>query len=90
MLGECALERAFNMQEKNIIKYFAPGWFAVIMGTGGLANILFIWRGSFLWLQYAGTALAGLAAILYCFAIIPWTLRWFNYFDYVRRDLHHP
>jgi C4-dicarboxylate transporter/malic acid transport protein len=78
------------MQEKHVIKYFAPGWFAVIMGTGGLANILFVWQGSFSWLQYAGTGLAGLAAILYMFAIIPWLLRWFNYFEYVRRDLHHP
>jgi tellurite resistance protein TehA-like permease len=53
------------MQEKHIIKHFAPGWFAVIMGTGGLANILFVWAKTFPLLLYSGIVLAGLADILY-------------------------
>ncbi len=78
------------MHEKHMIKYFAPGWFAVIMGTGGLGNILFLWKDSISWLQYAGTALAALALALYFLALVPWLIRWFKYFEYVRRDLHHP
>ncbi len=84
------LERDFLMHEKHMIKYFAPGWFAVIMGTGGLGNILFLWKDSISWLQYAGTALAALALTLYFLALVPWLIRWFKYFEYVRRDLHHP
>jgi C4-dicarboxylate transporter/malic acid transport protein len=78
------------MQEKHIIKHFAPGWFAVIMGTGGLANILFVWAKTFPLLSYSGIALAGLADILYFVVLIPWLVRWFKHYEYVRRDLYHP
>jgi C4-dicarboxylate transporter/malic acid transport protein len=78
------------MHERHIIKYFAPGWFAVIMGTGGLGNILFVWQRSFPWLEYAGAIVAGMADMLYFLVLIPWLIRWFKYFDYVKRDLHNP
>jgi tellurite resistance protein TehA-like permease len=35
------------VQERHPIKYLAPAWFAVIMGTGGLANILYLWQTIF-------------------------------------------
>jgi C4-dicarboxylate transporter/malic acid transport protein len=78
------------MQEKHLIKYFAPSWFAVIMGTGGLANILFLWQDSFPLGEFLGLALAALAAVLYLLVLIPWIIRWLGYYEYVRRDLHHP
>lgn len=78
------------MQEKHFIKHFAPGWFAVTMGTGGLANILFGWGRDFAPLSYCGITLAGLADILYFLVLIPWLIRWVTHFEYVRRDLHHP
>ena len=78
------------MQEKHIIKHFAPGWFAVIMGTGGLANIFFAWSKTVPLLSYGAIALAGLADLLYFVALIPWLLRWLSHYDYVRRDLYHP
>ncbi len=78
------------MQEKHAIKHFAPGWFAVIMGTGGLANILFLWEGQVPGLWRASLAVATLADVGFFIVLIPWLLRWVRHFDYVRRDLHHP
>ncbi|HHV65092.1 MAG TPA: C4-dicarboxylate ABC transporter [Peptococcaceae bacterium] len=78
------------MKEKHLIKYLAPGWFAVIMGTGGLANILFLWQDSFPLGQFLGLVLAALAGVLYFLVLVPWLIRWVKYYEYVRRDLHHP
>ncbi|NLI92986.1 MAG: C4-dicarboxylate ABC transporter [Peptococcaceae bacterium] len=78
------------MQEKHVIKYLAPSWFAVIMGTGGLGNILYLWRDTIPAGVFLGTFLACLADILYFFVLIPWVMRWLFYYEYVRRDLHNP
>lgn len=78
------------MQEKHFIKYLAPSWFAVIMGTGGLANIFYIWKEAFPLGEYFGIILAAIANTLYFVVLVPWLLRWIFYYDYVRRDLHNP
>lgn len=78
------------MQERHVIKYLVPGWFAVIMGTGGLGNILFLWQDTFSPGKYLGLTLALLAFLLYFLVLVPWTLRWLFYYDYVLRDLHNP
>jgi len=78
------------MQETHAIKHFAPGWFAVIMGTGGLANILFLWERQVPGLWHASFPVAALADVGYFVVLIPWLLRWIRHFDYARRDLHHP
>lgn len=78
------------MQERHLIKHFAPAWFAVIMGTGGFSNILYLWQNSFPLGKPMGTGLAALTGILYFIVIIPWIIRWIKYFDYARRDLQHP
>jgi len=78
------------MQEKHFIKYLAPGWFAVIMGTGGLANILYSRRSCWVLAEHSGLLLGLIAVVLYFLVLVPWTLRWFFYYDYVLRDLHNP
>jgi C4-dicarboxylate transporter/malic acid transport protein len=79
------------MFERHPIKYFSPAWFAVVMGTGGLANTLYLWgENMFPGGILPGEALAFLADILYFIVLVPWLLRWALYFKYVRRDLHHP
>ena len=78
------------MQERHPIKYLAPAWFAVIMGTGGLANILYLWQNSFPLSGLLGVALAALADILYFVVLVPWVIRWIRYFEYACRDLNHP
>ncbi|WP_306591021.1 hypothetical protein [Geothrix sp. 21YS21S-4] len=76
------------MDEKHAIKHFAPGWFAVVMGTGGLANILCLWGTPAL--RTLGMGIAALAGAAYVAVLVPWLLRWIHHFEYVRRDLHHP
>ncbi|AHF08143.1 C4-dicarboxylate ABC transporter [Desulfitobacterium metallireducens] len=78
------------MQERHYIKYLAPAWFAVIMGTGGLANILYLWQNSLPLGHFFGMSIAALADLLYFIVLIPWTFRWFKYYEYARRDLLHP
>jgi C4-dicarboxylate transporter/malic acid transport protein len=82
--------KRIRMPEKHVIKHFAPSWFAVIMGTGGLANILFLWEGPGFGGWRPSMALASLADIGYVLVLVPWLLRWVNHYNYVRRDLHHP
>ncbi|MDR1603651.1 MAG: C4-dicarboxylate ABC transporter [Gracilibacteraceae bacterium] len=72
------------------IKHLAPGWFAVVMGTGGLANILDNWGAAFAPFRPLAVCLAALAAAVYILLVGPWLARWLCYFGYVRRDLHHP
>ena len=78
------------MLERHVTKYLAPGWFAMIMGTGGLANILNQWQNVFPAGHLLSLLFAALASVLYFLVLSPWVLRWISYFEYVRRDLHHP
>jgi len=78
------------VQERHPIKYLAPAWFAVIMGTGGLANILYLWQTIFPLGNLLGIVLAVLADILYFVVLILWIIRWTSYFEYALRDLNHP
>lgn len=60
------------------------------MGTGGLANLLYLWQDYFPLGHIFGIAIAAFADIFYVFVLIPWTLRWLKYFEYAHRDLQHP
>lgn len=78
------------MLERHVIKYLAPGWFAVVMGTGGLANVLYQWQNGFSAGPILGIIFAALADILYIVILVPWIVRWISFFKYAQRDLHHP
>jgi C4-dicarboxylate transporter/malic acid transport protein len=78
------------MQDIHPIKYFVPGWFAVIMGTGGLGNIIFLWQHAFPAAKYLGMGVALVADILYFIVLIIWLLRLYLFLPYVLRDLAHP
>lgn len=78
------------MSEKHFIKNLASSWLAVIIGTGGLGNILYQWQSSFMSVHLLGTFLAGFADILYFIVLIPWMIRWVLHFEYVKQELHHP
>lgn len=78
------------MLERHAIKYFTPGWFAVIMGTGSLANILYQWQYVFSAGHTLGVVLAVLADVLYFLVLVPWIIRWISFYEYAQRDLQHP
>ncbi|HVJ47616.1 C4-dicarboxylate ABC transporter [Desulfitobacterium sp.] len=77
-------------QEKGLVKNFSPAWFAAIMGTGGFANVLYLWGSIWAPSRILGISLAWLNALLFILFFIPWLLRWFSYFENVKKDLLHP
>ncbi|GAB6153917.1 C4-dicarboxylate ABC transporter [Desulfosporosinus burensis] len=62
----------------------------MIMGTGGLANILNQWQKVFPAAHLLSLLFATLAGALYFLVLGPWIIRWIAFFEYARRDLHHP
>lgn len=77
-------------KDRNVIKYFSPAWFAMVMGTGGLANVMFILGTSLPVLAGVATALWILNSLLFVLILIPWVLRWFLYNEQAMADLKHP
>ena len=73
-----------------IVKNFSPAWFAVVLGTGGLANVLFQLSGRLLFLKPVAGGLLWLNAFLYVILIGPWIARWFINLQGVIEDLKHP
>jgi len=75
---------------KNIVKHFSPAWYASIMGTGGMANVLYLLSGNMKFLKPFALGIFWLNIALFIIFIVPWTLRWFFHFDSVLKDLKHP
>ncbi|HUX22125.1 MAG TPA: tellurite-resistance/dicarboxylate transporter [Spirochaetia bacterium] len=75
---------------KDVIRTFAPSWFASVMGTGALALGLFSYGSSFHPLVTAGKILFIVNIILFVILLVPWTLRWILYPKETLADLHHP
>lgn len=78
------------MKMDNVIKHFSPAWFAAIMGTGGFANVLYLWGGAWSVARFLGMAMAWLNALLFVLFLIPWLGRWFVHYDQLKQDLKHP
>lgn len=76
------------MQESHPLKYLAPSWPALVMGTGGLGNILWKWHGQLPALQYPAILLAAIALVAYFIIMIAQLRRFTGYPAYALRDLH--
>jgi len=74
----------------SIVKTFAPGWFASVMGTGVIVIALFVFQSVFPLAKALEVFFLFAAILLFLILIVPWTLRWFLYPAEVRRDLSHP
>lgn len=77
-------------QSTDAVRYFHPGWFASVMGTGILA-VATAHSAPFI------PPLKGLAALLWVFntilclvLLVPWVARWSFFFDAAWADLAHP
>lgn len=75
---------------RQIVKGFAPSWFAAVMGTGVLALTSFGAARSVPFLASFGWALHWLNLILFAVLLVPWTLRWFMFPTEARETLRHP
>lgn len=78
------------MQESHALKYFVPSWPALVMGTGGLANILWKWQSEVAFTRYIAFVLAAIAAIGYVIIMCTKLIRLSKYRAYAARDLHDP
>ncbi|MGP8079959.1 MAG: C4-dicarboxylate ABC transporter [Dehalococcoidales bacterium] len=73
-----------------IVKHFSPAWFACVMGTGGLANLLYQLSSGLGFLKPLALILFWLNIVLFIMIFIPWLLRWFMHFKPLVSDLRHP
>ncbi len=74
----------------NLVRDFAPGWFASVMGTAVIAVAFFSFRDVIPFAEMWMLLFLGLGILMFSVMLIPWTLRWFLHFDAVWRDLNHP
>jgi len=78
------------MKGNAIIKSFSPAWFTMVMGTGSLANIFYLWREHWLPGKNLGIILGALNAVLFLLILVPWIIRWFSHFAQLKKELDHP
>ncbi|MBN2256036.1 MAG: C4-dicarboxylate ABC transporter [Deltaproteobacteria bacterium] len=80
-----------NVQgESNLIKNFAPSWFASVMGTGILAITSLFYSQYVPFLKTVALWLFYFNVILFFVLLVPWTLRWFLFTNEALADLRHP
>jgi C4-dicarboxylate transporter/malic acid transport protein len=72
------------------VRNFSPAWFAAVMGTGGLADVIYGWGKNLPWVQDVAIAFATATALLFVVLLVPWTWRWLGHADAARGDLDHP
>jgi C4-dicarboxylate transporter/malic acid transport protein len=73
-----------------IIKHFSPAWFAMVMGTGGLANLLYGLSAKLSFFKPVAQTLFWLNIFVFVLLMLPWLLRWFMHFKPLTQDLRHP
>jgi len=73
-----------------IVKKFAPSWFASVMGTGILAMTSLFYSQYLLILKFISIFLFYLNVALFFILLIPWTLRWILFRKEALADLEHP
>ncbi len=73
-----------------IVRNFAPSWFAMVMGTGVFAITSMFYSEYISFLKYVAFFLYYLNIILFFFLLIPWVLRWVLFRERAMRDLKDP
>ena len=78
------------MPNGQILKHFSPAWFATVMGTGGLANVLYLLKDNSPLLHGAAVSLWWLNVVLFLILVGPWIVRWLFHYQHAFTDLNHP
>jgi C4-dicarboxylate transporter/malic acid transport protein len=83
-------ETAGKSKFSEMVKHFSPAWFACVMGTGGLANLLYLLHSNISFLKPLALILFWFNVVLFITIFVPWLLRWFMHFKNLLSDLRHP
>ena len=73
-----------------LVKNFAPSWFASVMGTGILAMTSLFYSRYIPFLKSMAYVLFYFNIILFFVLLIPWILRWIFFRKEALKDLEHP
>ena len=73
-----------------IVKNFAPSWFASVMGTGILAMTSLFYSEYIPFLKNLAYLLFYLNIVLFFVLLVPWILRWILFRKEALNDLEHP
>ena len=74
----------------DIIRSFAPGWFAAVMGSGVLALTTHSLSGRWPLLSPVAYGLHAFNLILFTVLAVPWLLRWLRFREAAMETLRHP
>ncbi|MCD4684784.1 MAG: hypothetical protein K8S97_02470 [Anaerolineae bacterium] len=74
----------------NVVRRFAPGWPASVMGTAVLVVAFFVFEDSIPAAQALQVLFLALSGVLLAGVSVLWVLRWILHFDAVTADLVHP
>ena len=74
----------------DIVRSFAPGWFAAVMGTGVLALTTRSLAVQWPWLAWPAELLHGFNSLLFLLLAVPWAGRWLRFGAQARQTLAHP
>lgn len=72
------------------VRNFSPAWFAAVMGTGGLADVLYGWGRDIPAARDLGVMFGVVTAVFFTVLMVPWVWRWLGHTEAARRDLDHP
>jgi len=73
---------------RETIEHFNPAWFAAVMGTAVFPLAISFFDGG--WVRPLAAIGIVISVVMFVAILIPWTLRFFQYPEAVRADLHHP
>lgn len=73
-----------------VVKNFAPSWFASVMGTGILAITSLFYAQYIPFLKNLAYVLFYFNILLFFILLVPWTLRWILFRKEALKDLEHP
>ena len=89
--GEVSPGQSFTpTRVSQVVRYFAPSWFAAVMGTGVLTLGTAFLSRYYLPLGMIATVLHWFNVVLFLTLLVPWTLRWFIAGPQATAAMGHP
>jgi len=76
--------------KSDVVRHFAPSWFASVMGTGVLAMTSLSYSQYIPFLRHVAFVLFYFNVVLFFVLLIPWILRWILFRKEALADLEHP